>query len=384
MLTACTEEVDEVGEAVNEILGKLDLRNNLLTNSVGLIFCDPEFIDSGVVRAVSKSLPFDTVGVTTRAGATKGVTSPILFSVSVLTADDVTFSAVHSRELTSENVNDVISSAYREAESRLPEKPALVLAYPPIILSLGGYPIAKAIFNAAGNTPVFGTLSCSPFNDHSNSFTIVNGAASAVSAAMVLLSGNIHPDFLMVSTLEQNIQKQHGVITKSDGCVIHTVNEMSFATYLERHGFPKSNPIYDSLYMIPFIVNFNDGSRSVARGLYSINNDGSAIFGGEMPEGNTISLGSLNYDGIMETTDKLLRQISLKKNINGILMYSCVARYVLLGIKTDDELKKISGRLDGVAPYQVCYSGGEICPVKNNTGEFINRTHNYTLITCVF
>jgi hypothetical protein len=384
MLTACTEEVDEVGDAVNEILGKLDLENNLLTNSVGLIFCDPEFIDSGVLAAVSKKLPFDTVGITTRAGATKDVLSAILFSVSVLTADDVTFSVAHSMEITSENVDDVISSAYREAESRLPEKPALVLAYPPIILSIGGYPIAKAIFNAAGNTPVFGTLPCSPFNDHSNSFTIVNGAASAVSAALVLLSGNIHPDFLMVSTLEQNLQKQYGIITKSDGCVIHAVNEMNFAAYLERHGFSKSNPIYDSLYMIPFIVNFNDGSPPVARGLYSINNDGSAIFGSEMPEGNTISPGSLNYDGIMETTEELLRQISLKKGINGILMYSCVARYVLLGIKTDDELKKIMGKFDGTVPYQVCYSGGEICPVKNNTGEFINRTHNYTLVTCVF
>jgi hypothetical protein len=384
MLTACTEEVDEVGEAVNEILGKLDLKNNLLTNSLGLIFCDPEFIDSGVVRAVSKSLPFDTVGISTRAGATKGETSPVLFSVSVLTADDVTFSVAHSREVTSENVNDVISSAYREAESRLPEKPALVLAYPPIILSIGAYPIAKAIFSAAGNTPVFGTLPCSPFNDHSNSFTIVNGAASTMSAALVLLSGNIHPDFYMVSTLEQNIQKQYGIITKSDGCIIHEANEMSFAAYLERQGFSKSNPIYDSLYMIPFIVNFNDGSRSVARGLYSINSEGSAIFGGEMPEGNTISLGSLNYDGIMETTEELLRQISLKKNINGILMYSCVARYILLGIKTDDELKKIIENLDNLAPYQACYSGGELCPVKNNAGEFINRTHNYTLITCVF
>ena len=77
MLTACTEELDEVGEAVSEILEQLDLENNLLNNSVGLIFCDPEFIASGVVAAVSQKLPFDTVGVTTRAGATRGVVSSI-------------------------------------------------------------------------------------------------------------------------------------------------------------------------------------------------------------------------------------------------------------------------------------------------------------------
>ena len=384
MLTACTEELDETGEAVSEILAQLDLENNLLSNSVGLIFCDPEFITSGVVEAVSKKLPFDTVGVTTRAGTTKGMISSVLFSISVLTADDVTFSAVRSSEITSENVDDVISSAYKGAANRLPEPPRLVLAYPPMILSMGSYPVANAIFNAAGHTPVFGTLPCSPFHDHRNSFTIFNGASYARSAVLVLLSGNIHPDFLMVSTPEQNLQKQYGIITKSDGCMIYEVNGISFTDYLANSGVAKSSAVYDLLYMIPFIVNFNDGSPPVARGLYSIQNDGSAVFGSEMPEGNTISPGSLNYDGIMKTAENLMREISLKKNVNGIIMYSCLARYLLLGLENDKELKKIIEWVDGITPYQVCYSGGEICPVKNNTGEFINRTHNYTFIACVF
>jgi hypothetical protein len=384
MLTACTEELDEVGEAVSEIMGQLDLGNNLLDNSVGLIFCDPEFIVSGIVEAVSKKLPFDTVGVTTRAGATKGVVSSILFSISVLTADDVMFSVARSREITSENVDDVISSAYKEAEGRLPEKPALALVYPPMILSLGSYPVANAFFKVAENTPVFGTLPCSPFHDHRNSFTILNGVAYAESAVLVLLSGNIHPDFLMVSTPEQNLQKQYGIITKSDGCRVYMINGMSFTDYLVNNGIAKSSASYDLLYMIPFIVNFNDGSPPVARGLYSIKDDGPAVFGSEMPEGNTISPGSLNYDGIMKTAENLMRQISLKKNINGIIMYSCLARYLLLGLKNDDELKKITEQVDGMTPYQACYSGGEICPVKNNAGEFINRMHNYTFIACVF
>jgi hypothetical protein len=384
MLTACTEEVDEIGEAVNEILGQLDLKNRLLKNSVGLVCCDPEFIHSGVVEAVLKKLPFDTVGITTRSGATNGVVSAIMLSISVLTADDVNFSVALSGEIAPENVDDVISSAYREAEGRLPGKPVLVLAYPPMILSMGCYPVSKAIFSTAGDTPVFGTLPCSPFHDHRNSFTILNGAVYARSAVLVLLSGNIHPDFLMISTPEQNLQKQYGIITKSDGCMVYTVNEMSFTDYLANTGIAKSKEFYDLLYMIPFMVNFNDGSPPVARGLYSIKDDGPAVFGSEMPEGKAISPSSLNYDGIMGTAEELLRQISLKKNINGIIMHSCLARHLLLGLKNDDELKKIIERVDGIAPYQACYSGGEICPVKNNAGEFINRTHNYTFIACVF
>ncbi|MDR0662463.1 MAG: FIST C-terminal domain-containing protein [Spirochaetaceae bacterium] len=384
MLTAYTEEIDEIDDAVNEILEQLDLKNNLAANSIGLIACDPEFVQSGAAAAISKKLPFDTAGITTRAGAARGVFSALMFSVSVLTSDDVKFSVVRSRRINSENVDEVIYSAYTEGLEKLPGKPELVLAYPPLITTLGGYPMGNAIFRAAGNTPVFGTLSCSPFADHRNNFTILNGDAEKDSAVMVLLSGDVHPDFFMVSIPTHSLQKQYGIITKSKGCHVHTVNDMDFTSYLEKQGFSESNINDDSMYLIPFMINFGDGSLPIARALYSINDKGDAVFGSEMPEGKTISLGSLNYDGIMETAGELLRQISSKKNINGILFYSCLVRHILLGVKNDDELKKIIHAIDDAAPYQICYSGGEICPVRNDSGEFVNRAHNYSLIACVF
>jgi hypothetical protein len=384
MLTACTEEIDEIDDAVNEILERLDLKNNMAANSVGLIACDPEFVQSGVAAALAKKLPFDTVGITTRAGAANGVFSSMLLSVSVLTSDDVNFSVVRSRGINSGNIDEVISSAYNEGLKKLTGKPELVLAYPPLIPAIGSHPLVSAIFRAAGNTPVFGTLACSPFADHRNSFTILNGVEETDSAVMVLLSGGVHPDFFMVSIPAHKLRQQHGIITKSEGCHVCAINDMSFTDYLEKQGFSEANINTDSLYLIPFMINFGDGNPPIARALYSISDKGDAIFGDEMPEGKTISLGSLNYDGIMETTGELLKRISSKKNINGILFYSCIVRHILLGVKNDDELKKIIQAIDDSAPYQICYSGGEICPVKNSDGEFVNRAHNYTLVACVF
>jgi hypothetical protein len=307
----------------------------------------------------------------------------MLLSISVLTADDVVFSVEHSGTITSENVDEIISGAFKKAQSRLPEAPGLVLAYPPIIMSIGSYPIVNAIFEAAGNTPVFGTLACSANPDNSNSFTIVNGKAETLSAAFVLMSGNVHPDFFMVSIPEQNLQRQYGVITESEGCRVYKVNNMSFVDFLKKRGFSDADIITNTLYLIPFVLDFGDGSRPIVRALYCIDDDGAAVFGGEMPKGKAISTGSLNYTGIIETTEELMRQIPSKKNLNGMLIYSCLVRHILLGIKDDDELKKIIEMLDEKVPYQVCYSGGEICPVKDNDGKLINRMHNYTLIACV-
>jgi hypothetical protein len=389
MLTACTEEIDEITDAAAEILEQLDLDSNLAANSIGIISCDPEFVHSGVVGALAKKLPFDTIGVTTRGGAVTGAFSSMQLNISVLTADDVQFSIERSGAISSENVDEVIAGAYQKALGKLPGKPSLVLAYPPMIASIGAYPIVDAIFKAVENIPVFGTLPCSPFVDNRDSFTIMNGAAESASAAFVLLSGNVNPDFFMISIPEENYlskenyQKQRGIITKSEGCRVYTINDMSFAAYLEKLGFPASYIAVDALYLIPFMLNFDDGNPPIARALYNINDEGAAIFGGSMPAGKTISPGSLNYDGILETTEELLQQISLKKNINYILMYSCVVRHVLLGAKTDDELKKIVENIGDLTPYQVCYSNGEICPVKNSKGEFVNRLHNYTFVACV-
>ncbi|MDR2802716.1 MAG: FIST C-terminal domain-containing protein [Treponema sp.] len=383
VLTAVTEEIDDADEAVNEILNQLDLNNNLAANSVGLITCALEFIHSGVLEALSRKLPFCTVGITTQVSAENGIFSPMLLAISVLTADDVVFSVEHSGTITSENVNETISSAFKKARSKLTGDPCLVLAYPPIIMSIGSYPIVNAIFKEAGDTPVFGTLACSANPDNSNSFTIVNGKAESMSAAFVLMSGNVHPNFFMVSIPEQNLQRQYGVITESDGCRVCKVNGMSFVDFLKKRGFSDADINANTLYLIPFVLNFGDGSRPIVRALYSIDDDGAAIFGDEMPKGKAISTGSLNYNGIIETTEELMRQIPSQKDINGILIYSCLVRHILLGIKDDDELKKIIEMLGETAPYQVCYSGGEICPVKDSDGKFINRMHNYTLVACV-
>ena len=66
--TASTFEIDDVQAAVAEILEQLQSR--LCQNSVGIISCYAEFIDSGVVEALCNQLPFDVVGITTIANAT--------------------------------------------------------------------------------------------------------------------------------------------------------------------------------------------------------------------------------------------------------------------------------------------------------------------------
>ena len=60
-----TTEVDDPEIALNEIKGQLEKKLTLLENSVGIIMCHPEFIPTGVLKAVCEGLPFDLAGTTT-------------------------------------------------------------------------------------------------------------------------------------------------------------------------------------------------------------------------------------------------------------------------------------------------------------------------------
>ena len=62
---ATTREVDDVQAAVAEITAALDLEKNLLKNSLGVISCFSDFEETGVLKAICDSLPFDCIGSTT-------------------------------------------------------------------------------------------------------------------------------------------------------------------------------------------------------------------------------------------------------------------------------------------------------------------------------
>ena len=54
MITAYTEEVDEIEDGIAEILQQIDL-GTLKKNNVGLITCHFDFIDSGFIEELCKS-----------------------------------------------------------------------------------------------------------------------------------------------------------------------------------------------------------------------------------------------------------------------------------------------------------------------------------------
>jgi hypothetical protein len=145
MLTAYTAEIDDIAIAVDEVLEQLDLKNSLQKHSVGILSCYSEFLETGVVKAICDSLPFDVIGCTTMASGTNRQNEIMILSLCVLTSDDVSFATSQSASLSVEHYATFMGDAYRKAADTLPDKPALVIPIFPALSFITGESLVETL-----------------------------------------------------------------------------------------------------------------------------------------------------------------------------------------------------------------------------------------------
>jgi hypothetical protein len=386
MRNACTSEIDDADSAVAEILEQLDVEKNLLKNSVGILGCNIEYLELGTVRELCKRLPFDVIGCTTLGSSVHGRYGAELLSLSVLTSDDVTFSAAYTDPLVSGDIAEVrksIESAYGRARAKLSGDPSLILGAFPIVTEVGGSALLKELDKLCGGAPIFGALANDQLLRFDSSFTIWNGESHPLSIVMVLVQGNVNPKFHVTAFPEKNIQKRKAIITESDDCLLKKVNDMPFVKYLETLGLNERDTVA-TMGAVPLLVDYGSGTKPVAIGIYKITPEGYALCGGEAPVGAGLSIGLIDYEGIMETAESSVNNAKNQDEVNGVLMFPCMSRAQMISPNSMDEMKKVIDVLGTEVPYMLCYGGGEICPIYGEDGKTYNHFHNYTFTACVF
>jgi hypothetical protein len=383
MMTAHTFEMDFVDDAVQEVLQQLDIGEDFSSNAVGLITCHAEFVRTGVVEALCKSLPFPVLGCTTLGSASGGEEGHQLLAISVLSGDDAEFSAAFSDAISKENLEQPIGDAYARALAGLSEpSPALAIAFVPFLHDVDGSKLFKSLARSCGDTPVYGTLACSENADVSGSFTIFNGEAAEDVMAIVLIRGNIKTRFYVTSVDDDRMGKQKGRITDAEGSLIRTVNDMPTIDFIETCGIAKETVLKASS-SIPVMIDYMDGSGALACGLYNVTPEGYIHIGADVTVGASLSIGTQEYNGILSTLESVLDRMLRETDPVGILMLPCLSRSIMLGMNSEDELRAAVKRLGDAIPYHIGYSGGEICPVYVD-GNAHNRFHNFTFTACVF
>ena len=382
MLTAFTYELDDPQLAVEELLEQLQLDQNLEQHSAGLVTCYPEFLENGIVAALAKALPFDLVGCTTLGNATSGNSGTMMLALTVLTGDKLRFSSVCSAPL-ADDLGGSMAEACKTALAALDGEPVLALVFLPMINDLGGEQMLEPLNAALPGVPLFGTMACSENIGMEYAETIYNGAAAKEALTMLLVSGLEDLHFVVSSIPQDSFQKQRAVITGSQGNLLQTVNDLSFLAYMNTLGLTQGDGI-EGLQSIPFLVDYNDGTQPVAKAIYLVTPEGYASCTGVMPEQSTLAIGAIDDRYVLKSAEEVLTGILETGGRNGLLMFPCLSRNMVLGLNALAELELAIDLIGDRLPYHLCYSGGEVCPVPRHSAELVNRFHAFTVVACIF
>jgi hypothetical protein len=378
-LTAFTEEIDDTRAAVDELLGQLDLDKKQLKNSLGILHCFADFIDSGVVKAICEKLPFDVVGTTTMSLASPGGLSQVGLSLTVLTSDTVSFVTGVSDPI-KETVDEPVEGLYKKIIAGLPEKPAMLMPFIAFMADVGGDEFVEKLDSLSGGIPAFGTISISNEADY-KSFALYNGEAYPRALVLAALTGDADPVFLSVSVSDENILKQKAVVTGVNRNILTGINNMSAIKYMESIGIAKDGDLA-GLESMPFIVYLEDGSRLI-RACIGVTAGEGAILCGAVPLNATLALSTMEPRDVINSTAEKVREALAAASGRGLLMYSCAARYWAQGAQLTAEQEKVRECIGDSAPYHFVYSGGEIFPEILSTGKVVNHLQNDSLIICM-
>ena len=380
MYTARTSEIDEIEEAIDEIMDQIDL-SLLKKHSGGLLYCHRDFIESGVVEAVCKELPFDVIGMTSMAAADEHGYGKYDLTLTVLTSDDVSFAGGMTNSIDSNNLKDEMGELYQSLCEKSGSEPSLIFTFMPHMNNVAGCEVVAALDEVCNGIPMWGSLTNSDNFNYETVQTIGNGESLATGVAMLLVCGPINPKFFIHSIPERNIANARVMVTKSIGTRLYEINDQPVMEYLSKIGLVITE---ENVTTSPVMVYYENAEKPVALGFYSIFEDGSVLTGGEMPEGTQISIGSIDAPGIFETAEAGLSNILACEDRSVTLLLPCITRYIMLSPDQEAELKLIEEKLANTGkPFSMAYSGGEISPLAGPDGKLHNQFHNYTFCACV-
>ncbi len=385
--SALTHEVDDIDAAVSEILEQLDLggKNHLLKNTIGIVSCFADYIDSGVWTAVAEALPFELWGITTTASAASGQIGETMLSILVLTSDDVSFSAALSEPIV-EASEEPFKALYEKALSKLPGRPSLTLSFSPLFSKLSINFYVECMSKISGGVPNFGAVTMDHNHDYHDAYILSNGEYSKNQFAVLLMHGDVSPSFYVGTISDEKVFPEKGIVTAAEGNILQMVNGKPALEYLLSLGLTQGDDGQIlGINSFPIIIDHNDGTMPTIQAMLAITPEGYVVCGENVLTGSTLSIGFFNPDEIVATSGRTLKKALAAANHRTVLVYSCVSRYFALGYDSLKELEQLRKQTaDTDMSCMAAYAGGEICPVYGGDGKIVNRSHSNSFIICTF
>jgi hypothetical protein len=380
MYTARTAEVDDFDVAIADIKAQIDF-SALKKYSGGIILSCMDFFESGMVEALCKILPFDVIGMTSMANACNKGHGFYDLSLTVLTSDEVKFSAGMVSDINASNHGEKISTLYNDIRKKTEDDPSLIITFFPYLKELAACSMVASADKAVKGVPVWGSLASSINFTTDDVGVMCNGTLKKDGLAMLFINGLIQPRFILANLPEYNISSVRGIVTKSDGANLIEVNDIPVLEYFKQLGIEL---VAENIRATPLIVYEKNNTQPKALAFYTLEEDGSVMMGGEVPVGASITVGGIDSGTIIDSCKEGLAELLECEGRAAAFIIPCVSRGVMLVPDQEGEIRLVYETLkDFDLPFVMGYAGGEISPMYDINGNIKNHFHNYTFCACV-
>lgn len=375
-----TSEIDIAQEARDDILQQLG-QVPLLQNSVGIIVCHYDFVDNGIVALLAEALPFPLVGFTTFYQATPKTNGLFELSITILTSDDVRFAVSCSTAQEREDApQERVEHAYRAAFQVHGEAPAAIMSFLSVNRPVSGDEYLRLLDACSGGVPGFGGITTGDDETGANVYVICKDEVFSEGFAMLLIIGEVDARFYSGHYREDKLLEMTATVTKATGVVVKQLNQQPATEFLDKNGIAINPDGSTTLLTVPFLHRRPGETALVARTMGGYNQAGEALFFGEIPEGSLFRIGTAStQDILMVSRGTLEKALEDNENASVLLLFSCVGRFMALGLETTSEMDFVTDSIPQGLPYLAAYVGGEICPVVNN-GKAENRYLNSSFV----
>lgn len=376
-----TTEIDDAGAAAAEIRRQLG-GVSLLANSVGILTCHYDYFASGAVAAVAEALPFPVVGYTTFYQVVPEHKGLFELCLTVLTSDSVRFGTTFVNADEGQSPYELIAGAYEDACAGEQEPPSLLMSFISAARPISGDAFLRILDGASGGVPCFGAVAISDRDDGQNTYVLAGERLAEMGFVLLAMFGEVESDFYYGSFTEEMMLSVTATVTETEGTVVKKLNRQSAVAFLEKSGLEIDDANRHGLVTIPFLHRRPGEDAAVARTMMNFNDEGHAIFLGEIPENSSLRIGYATPDDLLSVTAATAHEAIAGSGEDAIyFMFSCVGRYLTLGLDSEVELRRATEGLPAEASFLATYVGGEICPVLVG-GRLLNRYHNSSFVIC--
>ncbi|MFH1441657.1 MAG: FIST N-terminal domain-containing protein [Candidatus Omnitrophota bacterium] len=175
-------------------------------------------------------------------------------------------------------------------------------------------------------------------------------------------------------------------VTKAKANVVYEIDNAPAAKvyeeYLARNLIELRKELKRISIFYPIGIYLQGEEEYLLRNLHSIENNGSLIFQGNVPEGSSIRLMIGTKESCLEATQQAINEVKNgmhSKKISFILLFDSVSRYILLGRGAIKELDLIKDAVGHNTPIIGIYSYGEQAPLRAINYQGRTHFHNQTI-----